>query len=306
MDVDEQWKHVTDRDDYKEYVAMTNDYIVYIDDGRDVTWETTPAYDREAPHMPNYDQAALNSITNQVEVMSATPSEGFTSETIRRFKKLLGGAVACALDVDYASGRQMLADAQTYIRARSEETSRFWYLVACLAITLPFALAGGGLWLARAGAMAALGPVGFWITLGAAAGAIGALLSVIWRSGKLQFNSTAGKLLHYLEGASRIIAGAISGFLASLAVKSGLIVGTLTERPDRANIILLVVAVAAGWGERLATSIISTFEATRLKTVDADDKDAGDDKDDGKKKTGPKPTPQPAAARAKSAPQRAA
>ncbi len=187
MDVDEQWKHVTDRDDYKEYVAMTNDYIVYIDDGRDVTWETTPAYDREAPHMPNYDQAALNSITNQVEVMSATPSEGFTSETIRRFKKLLGGAVACALDVDYASGRQMLADAQTYIRARSEETSRFWYLVACLAITLPFALAGGGLWLARAGAMAALGPVGFWITLGAAAGAIGALLSVIWRSGKLQF-----------------------------------------------------------------------------------------------------------------------
>jgi len=113
---------------------------------------------------------------------------------------------------------------------------------------------------------------------------------VIWRSGKLQFDSTAGRLLHYLEAVSSIVAGVISGFLASLAVKSALILGTLTERADRANIILLIAAMASGWGERLATSIISTVQATKLTGVDGgDDKSDSEDTDD--KGKSPKPAP---------------
>jgi hypothetical protein len=59
-----------------------------------------------------------------------------------------------------------------------------------------------------------------WLSVAAAAGSCGALLSVIWRSGQLKFDSSAGEILHYLEGASRILAGALSGVLVALAVKS--------------------------------------------------------------------------------------
>jgi hypothetical protein len=89
---------------------------------------------------------------------------------------------------------------------------------------------------------------------------------VIWRSGQLKFDCSAGKALHYLEGASRIWAGALSGVVVALAVKSQLVLAPLT-RGGNAMTVLMLAAFAAGAGERLATSIISTFESTHLATA---------------------------------------
>jgi hypothetical protein len=293
-DYRERWKHVIDtkvsdaEDSYQDFVSIDRDYIVYIDKSDGVVWETTSTYDQTSRTAPGFDLAALNLIQNQVEVMDAISTEQFSRDVILQFKDLLGTAVACALDYDYASARQMLADAQKFIAARSAEKSRYWYLGASLVAGAVVAAIGVAMWLGRTWAIDVLGPTGFWLALGADAGGIGALLSVIWRSGKLQFDSTAGRRLHYLEAASRIAAGAISGFVAGLAVKSGLIVATLTERADRANIVLLVAALAAGWGERLATSIISTFDAAQPKGVDGGDGGS-------QKKDGAKPAPRAAA-----------
>ena len=293
------WSHIEDR---KFDVAVTDQYIVYVNDEDDIDWQTTQTYDAFAPKDPDYDHAANNLLLNRAVVMEATPTAEFPEDTVLRFKTIVASAIASTLDSDYDTARQTLADAGTYIRMRGEEMSRRWYLSSSALVAAAFATVGCILWLARDLAIALLAPRPFWIVLAAAAGAVGALLSVIWRSGKLKFDATAGKSLHYLEGASRIGAGAISGILAGLAVKSGIILGTLAEGNDRVNLIMLIAAMAAGWGERLAPSIISTFESTPVKgaaTDDRDDADTDDEPDKAPARPKAKPAPSPAPPRKK-------
>ncbi|KXV03222.1 hypothetical protein CR51_18750 [Caballeronia megalochromosomata] len=104
-----------------------------------------------------------------------------------------------------------------------------------------------------------LGDTGLWVVLSAPAGALGALLSVILRTGKLKVDGTAGERLHRYEAASRIVAGAISGVIVSLAVLSGLILSSVAHGLDIHKIAILV-ALVAGSGERLVSSIISKME----------------------------------------------
>lgn len=94
----------------------------------------------------------------------------------------------------------------------------------------------------------------------AATGSMGAVLSVIVRSGKLHFDSSSGRPLHVLEASSRIGAGAISAVLAVLAVKSGLVLSALVNTTNLPYVLLLAAA-GAGSAERYATSIISRFES---------------------------------------------
>jgi hypothetical protein len=106
---------------------------------------------------------------------------------------------------------------------------------------------------------------------------MGALLSVITRSGTLRFDCSAGRSLHHIEAASRICAGVLSGVLIALAVESGLVLGPLLASANRVTI-LLVAAFAAGTTERFAPSIISKLAPdapgnARVES-DADTKDA--------------------------------
>ena len=120
-----------------------------------------------------------------------------------------------------------------------------------------------------------------WLCLAAVAGASGALLSVIWRSGLIKFDCSAGRALHFLEGASRIWAGALSGVLVALAVKSEFILAPLT-RGGHALTVIMLAAFATGAGERLATSIISTLKSTHVPATAS-----GSNKEKAAKERGP-------------------
>ena len=73
---------------------------------------------------------------------------------------------------------------------------------------------------------------------------------------KLQLNEAAGHTTHVYEAVSRIVAGGISGLLVGLAVRSHLIGGNVFQG-TQADLLMLVLAMAAGTGERFATSIIN-------------------------------------------------
>jgi hypothetical protein len=60
--------------------------------------------------------------------------------------------------------------------------------------------------------------------------------------------------------------------LVALAVKSEFILAPLTRSGNTTTVIMLA-AFAAGAGERLATSIISTFESAHLATAGRRDHD---------------------------------
>jgi hypothetical protein len=82
---------------------------------------------------------------------------------------------------------------------------------------------------------------------------LGASLSVILRTGNQQFDCSAGRALHYLEGASRILAGALSGTIVALAVQTEVILALLL-RGGKIMAIMILAGLAAGAAERLAPS----------------------------------------------------
>ena len=236
-------------------------FIVFIDKEGDVDWETSSEYDKDG----HADENKNNLILNDAARLETTPCDGLAVETRKHFKRLIGEAIARSLDHDYASARGALEAAEAYVAARSQETSRRWYLTASFSATLPFLLIGSIFWLARGYLIAELGEGPFWLAMSSVAGSLGALLSVIWRTGKQTFDCSAGWKLHLLEGASRIIAGAISGILVGIAVRSEIFLTALTHG-GKMPAIMMLASLAAGASERLATSIISDIgmSGTRL------------------------------------------
>jgi len=241
----------------------TKDYIVHIDQDGDLDWETTQEYDREIERNPGYVLTTHNSILNGAAVLEVTPCDELKPEVRRHFTRLIGQALACCFDLDYLAAQKALLAAGQYIKARSEEKSRQWYLASTFCAAIPFLVLGAVLWIVRDFTIAITGPSFFWVALTAIAGTVGALFSVIARTGKLKFDCSAGKLLHYLEGTSRIFAGFISGCLAGFAVKSGVLFEPLIHN-GHFHDIMLIAGLIAGTGERLATSIISKFDSTHV------------------------------------------
>ena len=256
-DYAELWDHIKNQ---KHLIHSTEHHIVFIDTDGDVDWETSRQYDASG----HKNLAKHNAILNEAALLEATPCHGLAADTRLHFKRLIGEAIARSFEHDYSSATKMLETAGNYVLARSQETSRFWYLSASFVTTAPFILAGVVLWLCRDAVDRVFG-VGFlWLALSAVAGAMGALLSVIARTGKLKFDCSAGRELHYLEGASRICAGALSGIVVALAIRTEMLLAPLA-RGEKAHAVMMVAALAAGAGERLATSIISSIDAAHAK-----------------------------------------
>lgn len=245
-------------------IVANIDFIVFIDAAGRIDWETTDDYDEKIKNNSKYTITKHNAVFNEAAVLEATPCDGVSEKSQAQFKRLIAEAMVCSLDHDYVSAENMLTSARRYFQARSEEISRRWYLTSCFAIAAPISAAGLIIWVNRLSISEALGETTLWIFISICLGSIGALFSVITRSGKMKYDSSAGILLHFLEGGSRIIAGSISGMLTSLAVKAGIILSALAKGGDL-HLVMAMSAIAAGAGERLATSIISKFEDTHPK-----------------------------------------
>jgi hypothetical protein len=252
-DYEAQWAHV----ERSHLILSTKEFIVVIDKAGRLDYETSQAYDE----LQRADEKEHGFILAQASRLEESPSECLTPAMQLSFKRLIGEAMAFSLGDDYDNARKMLDAAAVYLLDRSEETSRRWYLTASTCMTVPFVLAGLVTWSARFCVIALWGATALWLLLGTVAGSLGALLSVIWRSGTLRFDCSAGKKLHLLEGSSRIWAGALSGLLVALAVRYGIILAPLSHGTALHGVMLLA-AFAAGAGERLATSIISEVDST--------------------------------------------
>lgn len=244
-------------------IKSTERYIVYLDKEGDIDWATSEAYDAAVQTTEGFDPRKRNAVENDAAILEVTPSTGLSPQTCRQFKRLIGEALVCSFEFDYVSARKMLVSAQSFIRARTEEISRYWYLLASIFGWLPFAVVGSIGWLDRSSLRAFIGLDAFWLVFAMIAGAFGALLSVITRAGRLKFDSSAGRPLHWLEGCSRIAAGAISALVVAFAVRSGIILSSLIRDHDLYTTMMLA-ALVAGAGERLAPSIISKLEAVNV------------------------------------------
>ncbi|WP_454730876.1 MULTISPECIES: hypothetical protein [Cupriavidus] len=253
-DYKEKWAHVRQHIE----IRRTNDYCVGIDEKLRIDWGTTEEYDQRESAKEESLRKRCSSILADIAVEEACPRDDLDKDVVIRYKTLLGEAYVLCFEGEFDGAQRTLESAKKYMASRSEERSRQWYVEASAVATLPFLIIFAAFWCLRNSASAFFGVDAFWLLLSGCGGAIGALFSVIARSGKLEFDVGAGKRLHYLEGTSRIVAGAISGLVAAMAVRSDLVFSAFAR--DHLSLVTILAAIAAGTGERLATSIISKFD----------------------------------------------
>lgn len=253
-------------------IRRTKHYIVHINsETKCLDWGTSEHFDQEREKLEPALQAQYHAIQCDVAVLENRPCAGFEPSVMTNFRLLLGEALMCAFEHDFDTAQRMVTAASQYIEARSQELSRRWYLGASLACALPCAGAAILLWSARAYVKSAHGETFFWLLMASMAGATGALFSVLLRTGRLHFDCASGKLLHNLEGFSRILAGAIAGMTVALMLKAELIVQVVL-RPGKEESAIILLALVSGVSERFAVSLIEKFEADQLKSTNTGEK----------------------------------
>jgi hypothetical protein len=253
-----KWSHV---DEKRIVIDWSSDFIVFLDAKGELDWETSPEFDQKTNASQEF-RTNQNAILGHAALLEAKPSGDLSEQNREWFRYLVGKAMVFGFDRDYANAQKMLDKAEQYFRTRSEELSRWWYLTASVVCTLPFVGLGGIVWmldpqLLTEGGESETLPL---LALFLAAGATGALLSIIARSGQLHFDCSAGRWLHYLEALSRIVTGAFAGIVVGLALKSKLIFEPLSK----SDALMFLAAFAGGASERLLGSIISKFDSSAL------------------------------------------
>lgn len=258
-DYHDQWAHHS----IGFLIRATKDYVVHIDKDGKLDWETTPEFDSEIAKRPDEQRKMLSDVNGEICLAESAPLKDYSAEVKHHYLKLLGEALVHWIEGDINTSQKMAQGARLYLRERSAETSRRWYLSAGITSAGLFCIVGILAWLYRAKIIDILDINGFMLLLATCSGAIGAMFSIIVRSGNLTFNASAGRWLHYLEASSRITAGAISAVVVFLAIKSELVLGAMLHGAEN-SMLLFLATLAAGAGERLATSIISKFDESAV------------------------------------------
>lgn len=237
------------------------DFIVFLDGSLDVDWLTADRYVEPDPA----EMQRRNHILNLAAGLECVPNTHHSWDVRINFKRMVGEGVARALDRDYESATTMLDQSRVYIEDRNVEKARLWQLSTSCITGGTVVILGIILWLYRTSLIEALsGPV-YFLVLAGGAGALGAVLSMIFRMGSSFPTSEAPKSLHLLEAISRVFAGLLSGLLITAAIRSGLVLPILS-RSDQVQTALLVAAMVSGASERWAPSLIAQIEKSSNET----------------------------------------
>ncbi|WP_116865786.1 hypothetical protein [Pseudomonas syringae] len=233
--------------DVNYLVVETDGYIVFVDSSNTLDWKTSDEYDRANSHS----QAGRQKTLSQIGILECKPNSHLPDKFSLDFKRLLGEALACALEGEFDTASGILSNAEIYLKNRSEEISREWYLTEAGKTVAAILVMGVAIWLFRDVVKSMVGTLAFQLVLTAVAGAMGALLSIIMRMGGEKLDCHVGKNIHELESRYRIIAGMLSAIFVYLAFNSGL----AFSFSDKGGTGFLFVGFLSGLTERLAPSI---------------------------------------------------
>jgi len=242
-------KHISN---CKRIIRITENYIVYIDKGNNLDWETTESYDASRQ---THDRGYSEKILSQCMISEHKPTNGLSEDSILSFKTIIGEGIVNCLESNCDASVDILQQAHEFRLDRIVEKSREWYLtftVIISAISILFVLLINSkniqIW---DGAVENIN-IGAWSIAGAC-------LSIILRSGRMQNASYSGMNLHFIESACRLIGGFITGQIVYLGIKSGILFTSLINA-DNTQFIISFLALLAGASERFAPSIITKIE----------------------------------------------
>lgn len=234
-------------------IYHTKTYIVYLDQDLYVEWGTNALYGDYPPE--------FGRVTNKMAHLEALSMTLLSGVYLKAFRRLLGESLARALGEGKVDNALAILDqAEAYMNARSRERARIWYLSSSSLVTIVVLLAVFSSWLFKNEAAGRIGRTTFEILLGAGMGSLGALLSIITRSNQISMDASAGKPVHYLEAAARVIVGMIGAGIVALAIKANIILGTINSLNSLT--LLIVVCIIAGASERIVPNLIKHIESS--------------------------------------------
>jgi hypothetical protein len=232
-------------------ISKHQDYIVYLDEDSNVWWATKK-------DLNCFDTPQAGEILNEVSYLEAVDVNALRPHQVLAFRRMLGEAVARLLDArDPKQAKNVLRYARNYMTARYAENARLWYLSASgLATLLVITVIAFFLILAQGRLVLTADVVSYPVAI--AAGAIGALLSILLRSETVPKDISAGKRLYYSEAVAKILAGMIGALLVALGIETKFFFGTFQGNNQLALVALF--GIAAGASERLIPSLINKVE----------------------------------------------
>jgi hypothetical protein len=165
-------------------------FIVFIDDDCDLDWKW---------HGPFPDNSQIGKVWNDI-AFEEIWLKNWPVDLKVSAKRALGEALARMMDGESENSQLALKAAKRFVSLKGKEVSRYWTLQAC-----SFGAAIAVLW----GALSIvfqtpirdiIGTTPWRLEVAAAAGAVGALLSVILRLGRVDLDARAERRLHFAEG----------------------------------------------------------------------------------------------------------
>ena len=234
----------------RQRIYQSTHFVVFLDEDLHVCVRAA----RAMMQLPGF-----AAILNESQYLEALPVSHLTEEQVELYRTIIAQGVARYLaSRDMAGAASTLETARRYIQARDAEVSRVWYVTgssyAALAIVALAAFFGFfRLWIPTEV---------FQLGLAAAAGSLGAYLSIIARMGTTTMDPSAGRRIHNWEGACRILAGMIGGLLIGLAVKANIVLGVFSAASGNELPALLALCMVAGVSERLVPSFIRHVETS--------------------------------------------
>ncbi|KXV03223.1 hypothetical protein CR51_18755 [Caballeronia megalochromosomata] len=121
--------------DIQVLVCAAEHYIVYIDSHCGLNCVTSRAYDEAVAAQRKqlqFDSSSFEELRGEIKVLEQAACECMDMEVRKRFLSILGSAIVCSLQRDYAGAKKRISDATSFIQARTEEKSRVWYLSSVL------------------------------------------------------------------------------------------------------------------------------------------------------------------------------
>lgn len=237
--------------------ATEGEMVVFIGHDLELDWECDDKAGKLLELEPI--KTSLRHILNGVAALE-TVAYNWPSDLKLMTKRLLGEAIASALQNDISAAEDVLENARKHIKAKSRQVSRYWILQACLIAGAISGLFGFIEILARDSIRDAVGHTPFLLSLSFWAGCVGALLFVVLRLGRQpSVDTSAERHLHYLEAVARIVGGGISGVLVGGMVTLGLILPVFGQT-GKETLATCVAAMIAGASERLAAGIVTKNE----------------------------------------------
>jgi hypothetical protein len=253
-------------DQIAEIIWQSTDAVVYINTRDHLRFSSSLGTGLgDTPH---------GEIVARIGAMDAESAPYLKREHLLAYKRVLGQAVVAILqrgtDPDSLPVAEACVErAETFMRERSKEVVRLWYLkAATIATAIALVLSLIAFLISLAVTQVQVENMLLELSIGGF-GALGAFVSGVLRlSAVSAHDARAGKALHYAEAAARIVAGVIAGMLAVAAIKSGVLLGgdvfkvddATGDGLDQSRYVVFLVCILAGASERLIPNLVGRFD----------------------------------------------